>query len=118
MECRFANMPRLRSASVYARSPTRRSAIGLGCMGLSFGLGPAADRKEALQVIRTAVAVNAMMLDVLAAVARKDYEDRHRRQAEGQTKAKAAGLYQGRKEDVARNDGIARMLKGGASWSQ
>lgn len=22
------------------------SAIGLGCMGLSFGLGPAADRKE------------------------------------------------------------------------
>lgn len=31
------------------------SAIGLGCMGLSFGLGPAADRKEALEVIRTAV---------------------------------------------------------------
>ena len=31
------------------------SAIGLGCMGLSFGLGPATERKEALQVIRTAV---------------------------------------------------------------
>src|ERR1700712_5654802 len=31
------------------------SAIGLGCMGLSFGLGPATDRKEAVQVIRTAV---------------------------------------------------------------
>src|ERR1700712_4788468 len=31
------------------------SAIGLGCMGLSFGLGPATDRKQALQVIRTAV---------------------------------------------------------------
>src|ERR1700710_865203 len=30
------------------------SAIGLGCMGLSFGLGPAADRREALEVIRTA----------------------------------------------------------------
>src|SRR6202034_1679011 len=28
-------------------------------------------------------AVNAMMLDVLAAVARKDYEDRRRRQAQG-----------------------------------
>ena len=31
------------------------SAIGLGCMGLSFGLGPAADQKEAIAVIRSAV---------------------------------------------------------------
>ncbi|CAM2163011.1 pyridoxine 4-dehydrogenase [Burkholderia cepacia] len=31
------------------------SAIGLGCMGLSFGLGPATERSEALQVIRSAV---------------------------------------------------------------
>ena len=31
------------------------SAIGLGCMGLSFGLGPATDKQEALAVIRTAV---------------------------------------------------------------
>ena len=31
------------------------SAIGLGCMGLSFGLGPATDKKEALAVIRSAV---------------------------------------------------------------
>ena len=31
------------------------SAIGLGCMGLSFGLGPAADRAEAIRVIRLAV---------------------------------------------------------------
>ncbi|MBO9097596.1 MULTISPECIES: aldo/keto reductase [unclassified Rhizobium] len=30
------------------------SAIGLGCMGLSFGLGPATDRTEAIRVIRTA----------------------------------------------------------------
>ncbi|TBW38051.1 hypothetical protein EYW49_10655 [Siculibacillus lacustris] len=36
-------------------------------------------------------AVNSMMLDVLAAVARKDYEDRRRRQAQGQAKANAAG---------------------------
>jgi DNA invertase Pin-like site-specific DNA recombinase len=32
-------------------------------------------------------AVNGMMLDVLAAVARKDFEDRRRRQAQGQMKA-------------------------------
>jgi aryl-alcohol dehydrogenase-like predicted oxidoreductase len=31
------------------------SAIGLGCMGLSFGLGPAADKAEAIGMIRTAV---------------------------------------------------------------
>ncbi len=33
-------------------------------------------------------AVNGMMLDVLAAVARKDYEDRRRRQEQGQAKAR------------------------------
>lgn len=31
------------------------SAIGLGCMGLSFGLGPAIDRQEGIAVIRAAV---------------------------------------------------------------
>ncbi len=31
------------------------SAIGLGCMGMSFGLGPAADKKEMISLIRTAV---------------------------------------------------------------
>jgi aryl-alcohol dehydrogenase-like predicted oxidoreductase len=31
------------------------SAIGLGCMGMSFGYGPAADRKEMISLIRSAV---------------------------------------------------------------
>src|ERR1700749_390967 len=31
------------------------SALGLGCMGLSFGLGPATERSEAIKLIRTAV---------------------------------------------------------------
>ncbi len=31
------------------------SAIGLGCMGLSFGYGPATDRQDAIKLIRTAV---------------------------------------------------------------
>lgn len=30
------------------------SALGLGCMGLSFGYGPAIDKKEAIKLIRTA----------------------------------------------------------------
>ncbi len=63
-------------------------------------------------------AINGMLLDMLAAVARKDYEDRRRRQTEGQAKAKAAGLYKGRPEDVKRNAGIADMLARGMSWSQ
>lgn len=66
---------------------------------------------------RMFAAVNGMMLDVLAAVARKDYDDRRRRQAQGQARAKAEGKYRGRVENVARNDGIAAMLRSGASWS-
>jgi DNA invertase Pin-like site-specific DNA recombinase len=63
-------------------------------------------------------AVNGMMLDVLAAVSRKDYEDRRRRQAQGQAKARAEGRYKGRPEDIKRNEGIAEMLSRGMSWTQ
>jgi DNA invertase Pin-like site-specific DNA recombinase len=62
-------------------------------------------------------AINRMLIDMLAAVARKDCADRHRRQARGQPKPKAEGLYNGRAEDVARNEGIAQMLSAGQSWS-
>jgi DNA invertase Pin-like site-specific DNA recombinase len=62
-------------------------------------------------------AINGMLLDMLAAVARKDYDDRRRRQAQGQAKAKAEGRYKGRPEDTERNEGIARMLGFGQSWS-
>jgi DNA invertase Pin-like site-specific DNA recombinase len=62
-------------------------------------------------------AINSMLLDMLAAVARKDHDDRRRRQAQGQAKAKAEGRYKGRVEDVARNAGIASMLSAGQSWS-
>lgn len=62
-------------------------------------------------------AINAMMLDMLAAVARKDYEDRRRRQAQGIAKAKLDGAYRGRREDTARNAGIASTLRDGSSWS-
>jgi len=31
------------------------SALGLGCMGLSFGYGPATDKHEAISLIRSAV---------------------------------------------------------------
>ena len=66
--------------------------------------------------VRMFEAINGIMLDMLAAVARKDYDDRRRRQAQGQAKAKAEGRYKGRPEDAERNDGIARMLDAGQSW--
>jgi len=37
------------------RSNLEVSALGLGCMGMSFGLGPAADKKEMIALIRAAV---------------------------------------------------------------
>lgn len=62
-------------------------------------------------------AINGMLLDMLAAVARKDYEDRRRRQMQGQAKAKADGKYVGRPENTKRNAKIAAMLRAGASYS-
>lgn len=62
-------------------------------------------------------AINGMMLDMLAAIARKDYEDRRRRQAQGIAKAKAAGRYKGRPEDTVRNRAIVDMLASGQSWN-
>lgn len=62
-------------------------------------------------------AINGMMLDMLAAVARKDYEDRRRRQAQGIETAKAAGAYRGRKPDEERNAAIIAMMQSGQTWS-
>lgn len=62
-------------------------------------------------------ALNAMLLDMLAAIARKDYDDRRRRQTQGIAKAKTDGRYKGRPEDTARNEAISKMLKAGQSWS-
>lgn len=63
-------------------------------------------------------AINGMMLDMLSAIARKDYDDRKRRQAQGIASAKADGRYMGRKADTERNAVIADMLKKGMSYSQ
>ena len=39
------------------------SALGLGCMGLSFGLGPAADRQQSIDVLRRAVELGVTLFD-------------------------------------------------------
>lgn len=63
-------------------------------------------------------AINGMMLDMLAAIARKDYEDRRRRQRQGINKAKSEGKYRGRGTDLEKQAAIIAMLKGGSSYSQ
>lgn len=67
---------------------------------------------------RIVAAINDMLLDMLAAIARKDYEDRRRRQAQGIQKAKGAGLYRGRQENTARNTTVMGLLRDGKTWSQ
>lgn len=62
-------------------------------------------------------AVNSMLLDMLAAVARKDYEDRRRRQKQGIANAKANGKYRGRLPDTEKRERIAKMLASGFSYN-
>lgn len=63
-------------------------------------------------------AVNGMLLDMLAAIARKDYDDRRRRQAQGIASAKVKGKYRGRPENTKRNAAIAEQLRKGESWAK
>lgn len=64
---------------------------------------------------RMLAAINTMLLDMLAAVARKDYEDRRRRQAQGIEKAKSAGAYKGRQVDTDLHRRITQLLDDGKS---
>ncbi|MFA0395253.1 recombinase family protein [Vibrio sp. 10N.222.54.C1] len=67
---------------------------------------------------RMLAALNSMMLDMLAAVARKDYEDRRRRQAQGVQRAKKEGKYKGRPVNVKLHQKIEGLLREGKSYSQ
>jgi DNA invertase Pin-like site-specific DNA recombinase len=60
-------------------------------------------------------AINRMMLDMMAAIARKDYEDRRRRQAEGIRKAVEAGRYSGRPINEKLHKDVAELLQAGLS---
>jgi DNA invertase Pin-like site-specific DNA recombinase len=62
-------------------------------------------------------AINNMMLDMLAAISRKDYLNRRERAAQGIAKAKIEGKYTGRKENAERNALILKLLKAGDSWN-
>lgn len=82
----------------------------------SWGAATGAALDETTQALLDAV--NRMLLDVLAVVARKDYTDRRRRQNQGIAKAKQQGRYKGRQIDSERHAAIGELLDKGLSWSQ
>lgn len=50
------------------------SAIGLGCMGLSFGYGPATDKQQAIQLIREAYEQGVTFFDTAEAYGKENEE--------------------------------------------
>lgn len=60
-------------------------------------------------------AVNRMMLDMVAAIARKDYEQSRERQAQGIAKAKKRGAIRGRLVDQKKHSRIRQLLEKGFS---
>lgn len=60
-------------------------------------------------------AISDMLLEMLAAIAHKDYEDRRRRQMQGIAKAQQAGLYKGKQVDTELRAKITELLNAGMS---
>lgn len=55
-------------------------------------------------------AINSMLVEMMAAIARKDYEQRRERQAQGIEKAKAGGKYKGRPVDADLHQRVRELL--------
>ena len=62
--------------------------------------------------------INTMMLDILAAVARKDYDDRRRRTLQGIATARDEGKFKGRQPNKQLHADIMALLKRGISIRQ
>lgn len=67
---------------------------------------------------RILTSFNELMLDMLAAIARKDYDNRRRMQKQGVQSAKAAGKYKGRPEDTVLHNKIDELLDDKKSWDK
>ncbi|EOR4944540.1 recombinase family protein [Escherichia coli] len=58
-------------------------------------------------------AVNAMLIDILATMARQDYEIRRKRQQQGIERAKSEGIYIGRAKNQEAREIVREMLEQG-----
>ena len=83
--------------------------------------GAKLDRPELFKLLSDAQEGDVLLIEQVDRLsrptARKDYEDRRRRQAQGVAKARVEGKFQGRPENVDRNAGIEGMLTSGMSWN-
>ena len=62
-------------------------------------------------------AVNAMLMDMLGAMSRKDYNDRRHRQQQGIDKAQVEGKFKGRQPNLDRHALIRKLLVAGMSYT-
>lgn len=62
---------------------------------------------------RMLAAINGMMIEMMAAIARKDYEQRRERQVQGIQRAKASGAYKGRPADKGLHQRVGELLGAG-----
>src|ERR1700687_5580795 len=83
------------------------SALGLGCMGMSFGFGPASDKREMISVIRSAVERGVTFFDTAEAYGPFTNEE---------LVGEALEPFKGRVV-IATKFGFAPDPKGGAGWS-
>jgi aryl-alcohol dehydrogenase-like predicted oxidoreductase len=84
------------------------SALGLGCMGMSFGFGPASDRQEAISVIRSAVERGVTFFDTAEVYGPFTNEE---------LVGEALEPFKGRVV-IATKFGFAPDPKGGPGWSR
>lgn len=59
--------------------------------------------------------INRLMVDLMALMARKDYEQRRARQLQGIEKAKSEGKYRGRPVDLKKRARVEALIKKGCS---
>lgn len=90
---------------------------GLRVVAIDLPTSHAAMREESSDEFtnRMLNAVNNMMLDMLAAIARKDYEQRRERQKQGIKNAKLEGKYKGRPVDDKLHQKVKELLAKGFS---
>lgn len=93
------------------------NAKGLRVVSVDLPISHTAMREDTADefTARMLDAVNNMMLDMLAAIARKDYEQRRDRQKQGIDKAKLEGKYVGRPADLELHTKVTELLKKGFS---
>src|SRR3954471_7257168 len=60
---------------ILGKSGLEVSALGLGCMGLSYGYGPAAEKQAAIQLLRTAYERGVTFFDTAEAYAQGANEE-------------------------------------------